>query len=92
MGENIVIIVTGASASGKTTLSKNLADKFNMPMICKDEIKELLFDCLGTKDEEWGMSLGAASFDLLYLFVEKLCLTGKTFVVEGNFLRDNVKI
>ena len=85
MGENLMIIVTGPSASGKTTLSKKLARKFKLPSICKDEVKELLFDCLGTKDEEWGMSLGAASFDLLYLFVEKLCLTGKTFIVEGNF-------
>jgi adenylate kinase family enzyme len=83
--ENLMILVTGASAAGKTTLSKNLANKFELPIINKDEIKELLFDNLGTKDEEWAMKLGVASFELLYLFVEKLCQTGKTFIVEGNF-------
>lgn len=80
-----MIIITGASATGKTTLSKDLAKKLKMPVINKDEIKELLFDYLGTKDEEWGRRLGVASFELLYLYVEKLCQTGNTFIVEGNF-------
>ncbi|MGH4120355.1 AAA family ATPase [Clostridium sp.] len=85
MGERLIIIVTGTSATGKTILSKKLANKFNLPLINKDEIKELLFDCLDTKDEEWGVQLGITSFKLSYLFVEKLCQTGKDFIVEGNF-------
>ncbi|MBU3144702.1 AAA family ATPase [Clostridium sp. CF012] len=85
MGENLMIIVTGASATGKTTLSKNLANKFKLTVMNKDEIKELLFDYLGTKDEEWAMKLGMTSFELLYMFTEKLCQTGKTFIIEGNF-------
>ena len=82
---NLMIIITGPSAAGKTILSKNLANKFNLPLINKDEIKELLFDSLGTKDEEWAAALGVTSFELLYLFTEKLCQTGKAFIVEGNF-------
>lgn len=85
MGENLMIIVTGASATGKTILSKNLAGKFNLPLINKDEIKELLFDYLGTKDENWAVKLGITSFELSYLFVDKLCQTGEAFIVEGNF-------
>ena len=85
MGGNLIIIVTGTSATGKTILSKKLANKFNLPLINKDEIKELLFDCLGTKDEKWAVRLGVTSFELLYLFVEKLCQTGNDFIVEGNF-------
>jgi cytidylate kinase len=83
--ENLMIIVTGASATGKTTLSKNLATRFILPIINKDEIKELLFDYLGTKDEEWTGKLGMTSFELSYLIVEKLCQTGKPFIIEGNF-------
>ena len=82
---NLMIIVTGTSATGKTILSNKLASRFNLPLINKDEIKELLFDCLGIKDEEWSVQLGVASFELSYLFVEKLCQTGKSFIVEGNF-------
>jgi len=85
VGNNLMIIITGASATGKTTLSKALANKLKIPVINKDEIKELLFDNIGTKDEEWAMKLGVTSFELTYLFVEKLCQTGNTFIVEGNF-------
>lgn len=29
--------------------------------------------------------MGITSFELSYLFVEKLCQTGKAFIIEGNF-------
>jgi dephospho-CoA kinase len=77
VGDNLMIIITGASATGKTALSKVLANKLKLPVINKDGIKELLFDNMGTKDEEWAMRLGVTSFELTYLFTEKLCQTGK---------------
>lgn len=80
-----MIIITGTSATGKTVLSKNISNKLKLPIINKDEIKEFLFDNLGIKDEEWAVKLGMTSFELTYLFVEKLCQTGNTFIAEGNF-------
>lgn len=85
MAENLMIIITGAPATGKTTLSRKLVERFNLPVINKDEIKELLFDNLGFKDTEWLIKLGITSFELVFLFAEKLAQTGKTFIVEGNF-------
>jgi cytidylate kinase len=85
VGNNLIIIITGASATGKTVLSKTLANKLKLPLINKDEIKELLFESIGTKDEEWAIKLGVTSFELTYLITEKLCQTGNTFIVEGNF-------
>jgi deoxyadenosine/deoxycytidine kinase len=85
MRNNLMIIITGASATGKTILSKTLATKFNIPVLNKDELKELLFDNLGTKDEAWAVNLGITSFELSYFFAEKLCQTGKPFIIEGNF-------
>lgn len=80
-----MIIITGAPAAGKTTISKKISEKFNLPIINKDEFKELLFDCLGIKDTEWAMKLGVASFELTYLSAEKLLQSGNSFIVEGNF-------
>jgi predicted kinase len=85
MSKQLMIIITGAPGTGKTTLSKSLAEKLNIPVINKDEIKELLFDNLGIKDNEWQLKLGITSFNLLYFFVEKLIQAGKPFIVEGNF-------
>lgn len=88
MRENLMIIVTGASATGKTTLSKKLGERFKLPVINKDEIKEMLFDDLGIKDKEWALKLGVASFKLTYFFVEKMLQTGKPFILEGNFVNE----
>lgn len=85
MRRNIMVVITGAPATGKTTLSNQLANKFNLPKINKDEIKERLFENLQVENKEWSIQLGIASFELTYLFVEKLAQTGKMFIVEGNF-------
>ncbi|WP_164880597.1 AAA family ATPase [Clostridium manihotivorum] len=83
--DGLMIIITGASATGKTVLSKKLGSKLKLSVINKDEIKELLFDNLGVKDESWAGKLGVTSFELCYMFAEKLCNTGKSFILEGNF-------
>jgi predicted kinase len=42
-----ILLVSGAPASGKSTLARALARIFNYPLISKDAIKESLFDSLG---------------------------------------------
>lgn len=83
--KNLLIVVSGAPASGKTSLSKELSKRFNLPVINKDEIKELLFDSLGFESKEWSIKLGNVSFGLTDLFVEKMIQTGASFIVEANF-------
>ncbi|WP_010291748.1 AAA family ATPase [Clostridium senegalense] len=68
MTGNVMIIITGAPATGKTTLSNELAKKYGLPKINKDEIKELLFKSLEVKDSKWTTELGIASFELTYFF------------------------
>jgi predicted kinase len=42
-----ILLVSGAPASGKSTLARALAQIFRYPLISKDTIKESLFDSLG---------------------------------------------
>lgn len=89
MFEELMIIVTGAPGTGKTTLSRKLAKRFNLPLIRRDDIKELLFDNIGIGDREWSMKLGRTSYKLVHYFIKKLLLTGKPFIVESNFDDEN---
>ena len=85
MPSPLLVIVTGAPCTGKTTLGLRLAADFRLPFIYKDGIKEILFDRLGWKDKQWSKLLSLASYDLLYYFVESLLKSGKSLIVEANF-------
>lgn len=85
MTGSLLIIVSGPPGTGKTALALRIAEQFHLPFVNKDGIKELLFDSLGWSDREWSKKLGAASYELLYHFVDRLLRAGVSHVVESNF-------
>jgi len=81
-----VLIITGAPAAGKTTLARRLAQSLSLPLISKDDTKEILFDTLGWSDDEaWAKQLSIASWHLLYQQVENLLAAGISLITESNF-------
>lgn len=85
MSKPLLILVTGLSASGKTTLARDLSARLHIPCICKDDLKEILFDTLGWHDREWSKKLGAATFPLMHHLVEEQLRHGRSLILEGNF-------
>jgi len=85
MKQPLLIIVSGPPSSGKTTLAKSIAQKFNLPLITKDNLKEILFDTIGWKDREWSKKVGSASFAIMHYFLDSLMATGQSIIIEGNF-------
>ena len=83
--EPILVIISGAPASGKTTLGRRLAAQFQLPFIGKDDIKEILFETLGWSDRAWSIKLGIATYHLLYQAVEVQLRAQRSLVVESNF-------
>ncbi|WP_019508284.1 AAA family ATPase [Pleurocapsa sp. PCC 7319] len=81
----ILILISGFSCTGKTTLAKKIAQRYSLPLIGRDEIKESLYDSLGYSNREWSKKLGIASYDLLYLFVDKLLVNKQSLITESNF-------
>jgi predicted kinase len=55
------VVVSGPSASGKTTLARALAPALELPLIAKDTIKEALMSVLPVPDVETSRVVGAAS-------------------------------
>lgn len=84
----VLIVVTGAPATGKTTIARRVAKALQLPLVCKDDLKELLFDDLGWSDQAWSRRTGAASFNLIFYFAERILGAGVSAVVEANFKRE----
>lgn len=80
-----IIVISGPSASGKTTIGKNLGSELSRPFFYKDAVKERLFDSIGWKDRAWSLKLGAASYSILYYFLECELEAGRSCIVESNF-------
>jgi predicted kinase len=78
-------IILGTPASGKTTLAHRLAADLSLACLCKDDIKEALFDSLGTGDRDWSRLLSEASFAVLGRLARAQLALGRSLIVEGNW-------
>jgi predicted kinase len=61
----VYVVVTGAPASGKSTMSRSLAPALGLPLLAKDTIKGALVDALGVADVEQLRVLGRAAVTAL---------------------------
>ena len=86
----VVVFVSGAPGSGKTTLARPLAAQLGFPLFAKDTIKESLHDTLGADEPHgpdgevtlrWSNRLGGASMELLWT----LARDAPRCVLEANF-------
>jgi predicted kinase len=84
----LLIVISGPPCAGKTTLAKRLGERFALPVLGKDMLKERLFDTLGWQDREWSRVLGRASIALLFQFVETQLTARRSCIVESNFHAD----
>ena len=81
----ILLLISGAPCTGKTTLGARLAADLGLPFIYKDGIKERLFDRLGSKDVAFSRLLSLATYDILYYCVQSQLEAGRSLAVEANF-------
>jgi predicted kinase len=80
-----IILIAGMPTTGKTTFAKRLSEELQIPMVSKDEIKEVLFDTVGFHSREEKVALGVGSMNIMYLFTESLMRTNNLIILENNF-------
>jgi predicted kinase len=83
----LLVIVSGAPNSGKTTLNRRLTASLHLPLLSKDRFKEVLGDTIGADDRDASTRLGAAAHELLYATAGWLLDAGSGAIVESNFWR-----
>ncbi len=84
--DKFLIIIAGMPASGKTTFASYLSNALHIPLVCKDRLKEILWERIqydGTLREE-SQKFGGAAYDLSFHFCEELMKSGSALIFESN--------
>ena len=81
----LLVVIQGAPASGKTTLSQRLERDLHLPLIAKDDIKEFLFDRLEQSDREFSRIEGEASVMMMYAAAKVFLKAGKSILMENAY-------
>ena len=75
------ILVSGIPAAGKSTIARLLSHKLGIPVISKDDIKEILFDHIGFTSREEKVRLGTASMDVMYYAASQMLKTNTPCII-----------
>ena len=84
----LLVIVSGAPGSGKTTLATRLSEELGLTLLAKDHIKEALGDAVGVPDDVAGSQrLGRAAYAATFALAAESLAAGRGVVLESNFRR-----
>lgn len=79
-----LIVVTGAPATGKTTIAEELADRLGVPIISKDTLKEALYETIGSGGDVED-AIERAALAILFSVVDSQLAAGVSVIAESNF-------
>ena len=89
----VLVLITGPSCTGKTTLGGQIANDFHLPFFSKDGFKERMYDDYAavhgpdsiTRDVS--RLLGRMSMGCLQIVCEEMLSQGQSHILEANFDR-----
>ena len=83
-----LVVISGAPASGKTTLAHMLGRRLDLAVLEKDALKEALADAVGLPaDVAASVRLGAASYAALLTLARELLAAEVGVILDSNFRR-----
>jgi predicted kinase len=90
-GPPLLVVVTGMPSSGKTTIATALAERLRLPLVAKDDLKESLFETLGSRDVARSGQLGDAAYDLMFTLARTMLAARVPLILEANFFAGQAK-
>ena len=86
--QNKIILISGYPAAGKSTFSRELSKRLNIPCFNKGLIKEVMADGFGIENEELlnrDKKSSRTTFMLMLHIAEQFMQTGRNCILESNF-------
>lgn len=80
-----LIVISGNVATGKTTMGVRLEHSLNVPLLTKDDIKEMLFDKFAQSDRAWSKVQGKAAIAMMFAGAKELLLADTPLIIESLF-------
>ena len=89
ISKKILILVAGIPGAGKTRFANYLSEKLQVALVCKDKLKEIIWDQIryDTAERENSLVYGKLAYDLSFHFCETLMKAGHPIVFESNFVK-----
>lgn len=83
----MLVLIAGMPGSGKTTFAEYLSRNCQIPLICKDRLKETLWEIIRYDGglQEQAQKYGALAYDLSFQFCKALMQCGMPLIFESNF-------
>ena len=81
----LLVLVSGAPATGKTTLARRLADTLALPLLARDTITNIVADAFGAPAQDQREARVQATFAIYYGLLDEFARAGLSVVTETNF-------
>src|SRR5918911_5350487 len=85
-----LVLVSGAPATGKTTLARRLSEALPLPLLARDAIGTIVADAFGvhfSQSSEHGRALLQSTIALYYAMLDQLLRAGVSMLTESTFHR-----
>lgn len=66
-------------------MSRNVANILGLPLIAKDDIKEIMYDEIGWSDKAFSAKLAHATFGIMDYVTEQHLKNGLSLILESNY-------
>lgn len=80
-----LLLIMGDLATGKSTFANLLSKRYNVNVLYKDKIKEILGDTIGFANREENLKLSKATMELMFFLFSEFGKLGKPLILESNF-------
>ena len=86
-----LLLVMGDLATGKSTFSAILSQRYDANVFNKDSIKEVLGDNIGFTNREENLKLSAVTMELMIFLFSEFTKLNKDIILEANFHKADVE-